>query len=380
MSTVASRNDIETAWSQHDDSCSKSCTRSGVAVLVLSAYALSMLPSLGKMEPLNALLGYISRRITLKENFGQLPSDSVWKRLKASDPTAETWELGKLLQYGENSTTKKPVQQSSKESIEGLPGKTGVVSDDISPESPPIGPPAAPTGLGFVVGIGPIPIIIKTLEELSDDAFLVRAQKYSYRYDNSIYRWSLLRNSFFIYTSDDSSKGQVPTTPGMKISKLTLPQVEELANFNLPEISESERLLKEGTFTFPSMGLPLGITSATLFVEIGLLLLTSYFWIWYREARLSPNFPASGTLFGALARSASSRLMFSLLIVSPPIAAALVALSTVWLTYWNVFLAILVTIVAFLIRRQGKLLNLTVMLQKIERGSPGDIQGDDFAV
>jgi len=141
----------------------------------------------------------------------------------------------------------------------------------------------------------------------------------------------------------------------MKISKLTLPQVEELANFNLPEISESERLLKEGTFTFPSMGLPLGITSATLFVEIGLLLLTSYFWIWYREARLSPNFPASGTLFGALARSASSRFMFSLLIVSPPIAAALVALSTFWLlSYWNVFLAILVTIVASLIYGQGK--------------------------
>jgi hypothetical protein len=182
VSTVESKNDIKTEWSQHDDNCSKSCTRSGVAVLVLTAYALSMLPSLDKMEPLNALLGYISRRITLKENFGQLPSDPVWKRLKAADPTAETWELGKLLEYGENTTTKKPVQQSSKES----PGKTGVVSDDISPESPPTLPPAAPTGLGFVVGIGPIPIIIKTLEELSDFAFLARAQKYSYRYENSI--------------------------------------------------------------------------------------------------------------------------------------------------------------------------------------------------
>ena len=126
-------------------------------------------------------------------------------------------------------------------------------------------------------------------------------------------------------------------------------------NANLPEISETERLLKERTFTFPSIGVPLDITSATLLVEIGLLLLTSYFWIWYREARVSPNFPASATLFGALARSVSSRFIFSLLIALPPTAAALVALRTVWISYWNMFFAILVTVVAFLIRRQGKL-------------------------
>ena len=372
MSTVESKNDIKTEWSQHDDNCSKSCTRSGVTVLVLSAFALSMLPSLGKIESLNALLGYMSRRITLKEELTRLPSDPVWKRLKASDPSAETWALGKLLKYTEDRTPKKstsesvsPAQQSSKESIEGLPGKTGVVSGErVSPESPPLEvkekamilPPAAPTGLRFLVlrRIEPISIIFKTLEELSDGAFLARAQKYSYRYENSIYRWFLLLNRLDEEaTSDDSSKGQ--ETPGMKISKLTLPQVEELVDVNLPEISDTERLLKEASFTFPSIGVPLDITSATLFVEIGLLLLTSYFWIWYREARVSPNFPASATLFGALARSASSRFMFSVLIVLPPIAAALVAMRTIWLSYWNVFFAILVIIVAVLIRRQGKL-------------------------
>ena len=204
--------------------------------------------------------------------------------------------------------------------------------------------------------IEPIPLIIKTLEELSDGAFLARAQKYSYRYENSIYRWSLVFNRLLEEaTSDDTSKGQEPKTPWKKISKLTLPQVEELANVNLPEISETERLLKEGTFTFPSIGVPLGIASTTLFAEIGLLLLTSYFWIWYREARVSPNFPASATLFGVLARSASSRFMFSVWIVLPPIAAALVAMPAIWLSYWNVFFAILVIIVAFLIRRQGRL-------------------------
>jgi hypothetical protein len=172
-----------------------------------------------------------------------------------------------------------------------------------------------------------------------------------------MYRWFQLLNRLYEEaTSDDSSKGRETKTPGINISKLTLPQVEELVNVNLPDISEAERLLP--SFTLPSIGVSLDITSTTLFVEIGLLLLSSYFWIWYREARLSPNFPASGTLFGALARSASSRFMFSLLIALPPIAAALVALRTVGLSYWNVFLAILVTIVALLIERQGKLISI----------------------
>lgn len=238
MSSVESRNDIKTEWSQHDDNCSKACTRSGVAVLVLSAFALSILPSLGKMESHNALLGYISRRITLKEDLTRLQDDPVWKRLKASDPSAETWELGKLLSYREDRTPKKstsesvsPAQQSS---------KTGVVSAErVSPESPPlevkekaiIPPPPAPTGLTAheLRGIGPISIIIKTLEELSDGAFLVRAQKYSYRYEIFIYRWFLLLNRLYEEnTSDDSSKGLETKTPGMKISKLTLPQVEQL--------------------------------------------------------------------------------------------------------------------------------------------------------
>ena len=162
VSTVETRNDIKTEWTQHDDNCSKACTRSGVGALLLTAFAFSILPQLSNMESLNALLRYISRRIALKEELTRLPSDPVWKRLKASDPSAETWELGKLLKYTEDRTPKEstsesvsPAQQSSKENIEDLRGKTGVVSGErVSPESPPVEvkekairlPPAAPTG------------------------------------------------------------------------------------------------------------------------------------------------------------------------------------------------------------------------------------------
>lgn len=167
MSSLASRNYIKAEWSEHDDNCSKSCTRSGIAVLLLCALALSLLPSLNKMESLNALLGYISRRITLKEEFIRLHSDPVWKRLKAADPSAETWELGKLLTYTEDWTAKKstpklvpPAQQSSEGSTKTPPETTipSIMSGGrASQESPPTEvtettikhAPAAPTALAI---------------------------------------------------------------------------------------------------------------------------------------------------------------------------------------------------------------------------------------
>jgi hypothetical protein len=111
-----------------------------------------------------------------------------------------------------------------------------------------------------------------------------------------------------ILDGDDSVK--VSGKQANLISKLTPEMVEQLSKFNLPNIDEGERLLKEATITFPTFGIPVNAISGTLFIEAALLLLSAYFWIWYREARLSPTFPATGTVFGALARSKSSRLMF----------------------------------------------------------------------
>ncbi len=366
-STSESTKHIQPVWSRHDDNCSKSCTRSGVALLLLSAFAISMLPTLDRAEPLNTLVGYISRRNTLNEELTRLRSDPVWKLLKASDPTAETWELGKLDEYQGDAEPVASAEQHSGQSTEVTPKETrspGTPDERNSGRDSQKAPPPA-TQLRILQGIAPIPIIIKTLEELSDDDFLFRARSYSYRYNRLIEPWALQlnRNLSKAAAKVDSSKVQEGRQRRADlVSKLVLQQVDNLADFNLPDLAEGERLIKEASFTLPSVGIPLGIASSTQLVEVALLVFSAYFLIWYREAQVSPNFPASGTLFGALARTGYSRFMFSLFIVLPPIAAALVAYRTIWLTYSNVVIAGIVTIIATIIWRDGKLSALAIAL------------------
>lgn len=327
-------------WSQIDDNCAKSCTRSGVAALLLSAFAISMLPVLDKSESLNALLGYISSRITLKEEITRLSSDRAWNRLIEADPSAKSWDLAKIISYLE-----KPHAEVSSATVSPT-----VSPDNVAPGKPESRVPAAPTGLRVRVAGEPVFRIKETLEELADLDFLRRARKYTYRYDLSIYQWSLL----LLRKVEEGTPTKSTTTP---LSMLTLAQIEELANFNLPDISEVERLLKEASIPLPSVGMAASLPAATLFIEVALLLLTSYWWIWYREARRSPNFPAPGTLFGVLASSIPSRAIFSLLILLPPIAAALVAWRTLAFEYgyWNAIFAVLIVVVVSLIRWEGDL-------------------------
>ena len=302
-------------WPQYDDSCAKSCSRSGVAALLLSAFAIAMLPTLTTTESLNALVGYISRRTTLKEASScGFESDAVWKLLKASDPSAESWDLARLRVYqGRSSPPSAPAAQ-------------------LAPQDS-LAAPTAPTGIAILEPIASIPVIVKTLQELSNRDFLHRARAYNFRYNRLIEPWELQLDEFLVELQ--GSKGIIgdERTRTDLVLRLPLPKVKELTNFHLPELAEAERLVKEASFTLPSIGIPLNVTISTQLVEVGLLLVTAYFLIGIEKRGPRRIFLPQGAIFGALARSTSSRIMFNLLIMLPPVAAALVAVKTFWLTY-----------------------------------------------
>jgi hypothetical protein len=136
--------------------------------------------------------------------------------------------------------------------------------------------------------------------------------------------------------------------------KLSVAQVDTLIHFYLPDASENDTLLKQAEYALPSIGAHVGIIFATTFVEIFLLALCCYFLIWYREAKLSTNFPATGTVFGALSRSPLSRFMFLVMLLLPAVASVLVAARSFWITAWNSVFAWLIVIVVFLIRVEDR--------------------------
>ncbi len=74
---------------------------------------------------------------------------------------------------------------------------------------------------------------------------------------------------------------------------------------------------------------PVSLASGTTFLEFALLLCVLYFWLFQREARLSPTFPEPGTIFSAFGRTNLSRILFLLLI-------SVLAWSGILLAYWSI--------------------------------------------
>ncbi len=291
----------------------------------------------------------------------KLDADPMWKAFKASDlgkEASKAWTLAQLLGYRVESSFAIEIPESSaKESLE---------SHDKSERDPRL--PTAPNAVGISkrVLIGPLHSLAEMLEKLGDGDLLAQARHYSFRYNRAIFKWGnllfqLVRGSietseqdFNRYRSKESY--YVPTySRDILLNNLTLPEIRTLIIFEMPRSSDIDDFYKDNAkVTLPWIGMPLGLASGTLFVEIGLLISTIYFWLYYREAQLSNNFPAKGTLFGVFFRTRFSIIMFELFVAIPAIAASLLAFRSFWITPVNAFLAVLVLLAVCLIQFQPR--------------------------
>src|SRR2546422_4275700 len=65
------------------------------------------------------------------------------------------------------------------------------------------------------------------------------------------------------------------------------------------------KLLKkeQPDIALPSFGIPIGLLRSITIIELGMLFTLFYFWLYYRDARSSRQFPLRATLFGVVART-----------------------------------------------------------------------------
>jgi len=314
-----------------------------------------------KTRQLDALLKYMSARLILNEELTRLEDDMVWKALMASPEAAQArmfWTIDKLLTYPEESKSTKVEQKPA------APGsKTSAVL-------------VAPTNLMITTTrrIEPLHRMAAALALLGNDETLTLARRYSARADRTIYDWLSVRTRLLneTFTRDNSKIVDVPaeSLAGANLAqnvsrdeqtkrttlKLTFPQLHELTNFAPPALSEAEVLLKEQTsVTLPSLGIPIGLIEGAYIVEVGILLSLIYFWVYYREARRSPQFPAEATLFGVFARTRLTRFVFFCLLTLPPIAGAILAEKSFGIAREHVVIAALIGVFAILIQLAGPL-------------------------
>ncbi len=224
--------------------------------------------------------------------------------------------------------------------------------------------------------IEPLHTLMKVLPDLGNGRSLTLARQYSPSADRAIYEWIFLRANIatevfrrthpgvavlFSIDPDRQPPFHVPDFPLDSLKDFTLPELTKLATYSPPSLQEGEALFKEQTtVVFPSQGLPVPLVTAIIMVQIANLLTTIYFWLYFREARASPSFPAAATLFGALARTRFTRCLFVLFLAVPPAASAALASRMLWLIRANGLLAVVVSgllatltfVVVVAIRRQ----------------------------
>jgi hypothetical protein len=366
--------------SEHDIRCSNACTRAGIAALLLSVVAIAMLQPLDKRKQLDSVVKYVLLRAVLQEDLNKLDTDQVWKFLKSTElgeQATKEWTLAKLLEYKikDDGSSSFQYLQPSEQNARPVPNPPPQSLKKSSAPSKDLVPPAAPILSAPVIfidrSIQPLHSIANALEELGNGEMLTRARQYSHQYDRSIYRWAILRYRIIMESKSKTehilwaepeekshSERTIPYVPNVPredlLKHLTFLKTAELITHEPPDQSEADALLRDqANLTLPSVGVLVPLAPAATFVEISLVLLAVYFALYYREAKVSASFPAPATLFGVFSRTRLSRGVFSVLLLVPPVAAALLAQKSFWITSANVVPAVLIVLIAYMIRCEG---------------------------
>src|SRR2546425_13072268 len=97
------------------------------------------------------------------------------------------------------------------------------------------------------------------------------------------------------------------------------------------------KLLKkeQPDIALPSFGIPIGLLRSITIIELGMLFTLFYFWLYYRDARSSRQFPLRATLFGVVARTPAPGSIFFGFLLIPSATAAILAYKVLWFTYDN---------------------------------------------
>ncbi len=356
--------------SQLDIRCSNSCARAGLTILLFSALAFAMLSPLEKGKQLEAFGDYVTLRLELKGILDQLEADPCWKVLISREGNQVTsWVLSRLMEiYCEVPPITKPkltdpsTPSEFQKEKKAEKNSTNLKQDKTPPAPPTLSDiPAVPKLLSISFPMWQFNRIADILTTLGDGKLLYLARSYSYQYNWLIYRWEVLRSKMILDKSEipvitgppEKMLKGISTIPREKLIKnLTLDNIKELSNYELPELSGLESNVKELThFNLLSMGIPVGLISATFFIELGLIFSLAYFWLFQHEAKLSKNYPAPGTLFGVFQRTFISRNMFTAFMTLPAISSTLLAIKTFPYTYWTAVCVFFVVVFSITIAR-----------------------------
>lgn len=320
---------------EHDIRCSTACTRAIVWALLFSAIAAAMWQPLEKAKSVNAFLKYTSLRVELTRLVEDLETDDCWRGKllptvgKDKVLALKVSELGKYKCGDEFAWSYETSWLSRKRD---RPVDLKILDSHL--EEPKK--------------------MVDLLTELIQGDILKTSGAASYAAKGPIGRWATLLSKKLETANNLPPRMKEILVSTQSLENLTWGDILELSKSELPSFPEAETMKIQLSIGLPSIpSIDLGVGSGV--VELGLLFAMLYFLLYECEAFRFKIFPSSGTLFAVFFSRRSTRVLFTMLISIPPLAAALLALKSLSPgdLLVNSSLAFLVLLVSILIRARA---------------------------
>ena len=387
-----------------ETSASDACTRSGVFALLLTVICFLLIPYWRDRKNEIALKRYVADRLNLATTVETIAEGPTWRNYIASHPEAVSIPIAQLLDKKVEmsrglATIVNPDPSLGKdwkmEFRDQSHAQSGKLKKQHASVTAPV-TPSPPTNLRAYADPGSwlldyMPQIAELLTDLNNPDVLSRSRRVSKFFDFSIVRWSrkrgniIYRNAFShvctptkeIESLEQDKKSAydefyVPrlNTDVMQ-SCLTFPDVQELAQFELPTLTNPTQLgSRNWTEIELSPGaLPRDPYMATLVVEILMFFALIHFGAYAKEAVSSSAFPARATLFGAFSNPPQTLLVILLALWCPLVASLGIALTSLQWPFWLCSALIFYAVLSIHIILQTKSYFLPLSLRRLSATS-----------
>jgi hypothetical protein len=359
--------------SDFDIRCSVACSHSAGALLAISVLCLAVLGSVSKAVSAGSVAEYLQRRLALRAALDSLEMAPCWPGISARNPEQMTIAMfAKMACVAEAPKLSGPSRGSpapggSDKGRKAAPKPvTAQLSHNPGRGTPPVhnSPPAAPQMMRMVQAFPASDEVRKAVEALVDPKLLASASEYSNQMMLSISNWETRRAQLMIELPPPAQPGQPPIpvfesneapqelTAAYVIEHLTLEEVRQLADYELPTGAAIDSIMKEqDKILLPGVAVAAGASFGAVAL-IGLLAVSMlHFWLYFREAGESPTFPAGATFFGVLWRRQTTYWLFVVAATIPLTCGTLLAVRALPLTRLPMVLSLIVALLTVVIMR-----------------------------
>lgn len=323
---MPSKSDInETA----QEKCSKVCTRTLFALLVVAAFAYTSSHNIRSLKDLQALTDYYSLRLKLKLAFENALADPFWTELEKKAGGKEqlkNWRLSKIQNSYESII-------ETAEKVNGKKGEPAPVPDRSQPLAlrpvsssglialgklaPPSG---ARVGVTFFSGRNLFQGAIGFLRSATNGANLAEARFYSNAAALRISHWWIIVDRIRDFERRDDGT-VTPRGEGAPFEfdgpNLTLFELEQLAETDLVSVEDLENEASKHVIEVPWVQQRIAAMTVIGLIVIFQCFGMLYYWMYAKHADLANKPATPGTLFGAINHDWSSRLLYTIVLFVP---------------------------------------------------------------